>query len=247
MPALVAHRGYAARFPENTMAAMRAALRAGARWLECDVQLAADRVPVLLHDATLKRTAGDKRKVFDLEANELAEISVHEPDRLGHAHMPTHVPGLDAVVELVGRVKGATLFVEIKQESIDRFGADVVVGQVTEACESAPDQCVIISFNDRALRRARKHGGFRIGWVIGAWNHEVQSVATELAPDYLFTDIAIVPPREPLWPGRWRWACYDAKDADTAVSMAERGFVLVETKAVGELLADPRIAAWPRV
>jgi glycerophosphoryl diester phosphodiesterase len=246
MSALVAHRGYAAKFPENSMPALRGALRAGARWLECDVQLAADRVPVLLHDATLKRTAGDKRKVFDLEATELAEVSVHEPDRFGHAHMPTPVPGLDAVVELVGRVKGATLFVELKQESIDRFGAEVVVGQVIEACEAAPDQCVIISFDDRAVQRARKRGGFRIGWVIGAWNNEVRSVAAELAPDFLFADIAIVPPSGPLWPGPWRWACYDAKDADTAIRMSERGFALVETKAVGELFADPRIAAWPR-
>ncbi len=246
MATLVAHRGYAAKFPENTLPALRGALRAGARWLECDVQLSADRVPVMLHDATLWRTAGDKRSVFDLEANELSEVSVHEPDRLGHVHMPTPVAGLDAAVELVGRFRDATLFIEIKQESIDRFGIDVVVGQVTEACEAAPDHCVIISFNDRAVQRARKRGGFRIGWVIGAWNHEVRSVATELAPDFLFTSIAIAPRREPLWPGPWRWACYDARDADTAVAMAERGFALIETKAVAELLADPRIAAWPR-
>lgn len=245
MPALVAHRGYAAKYPENTLPAYRAALQAGIRWLECDVQLAKDRVPVLLHDATLQRTANDPRSVFDLEGTELADVSVHEPLRLGHKYMPTPVAGLDALVEMVARFPDATLFVEIKQESLDRFGQEVVMGQVAEACEVAPDQCVMISFNDRVLQRARKRG-FRTGWVIASWNLETKSIARDLAPDFLFTDIHIVPGNEPLWPGPWHWACYDAKDANTAVRMADRGFELIETKAIGDLLLDPRVAAWLR-
>ncbi|HEY9197768.1 MAG TPA: glycerophosphodiester phosphodiesterase family protein, partial [Gammaproteobacteria bacterium] len=49
-PILIAHRGYAARHPENTLSALQAAVAAGARWLEFDVQLSADHEPVLLHD-----------------------------------------------------------------------------------------------------------------------------------------------------------------------------------------------------
>lgn len=242
MPALVAHRGYAALYPENTLPAYRAALQAGVRWLECDVQLSRDRVPMLLHDATLARTGGDPRSVFDLDADQLAEVSVHEPKRFGHRYLPTPVPGLDALVELVAAQPRATLFVELKQESIDRFGQDVVLGQVVESCEAAIDQCVFISFNDRILRAARR-GGHRIGWVIASWNLETASIARNLAPQFLFTDIAAVP-TGPLWPGPWRWACYDAKDAETAVRMAARGFALIETKAIGELLRDPRVADW---
>lgn len=246
MAELVAHRGYAAKYPENTLPALRAALRAGVRWLECDVQLSADRVPVLLHDATLLRTADDPRSVFDLTADALAEVSVHEPARLGSAFMPVSVAGLDAAVELVAGHPGANLFVEVKQESVDRFGLDVVVGQVLESCEAASDQCVIISFNDRVVRRARKRGRVRIGWVIASWNPEVRSIATSMAPEFLFTSIRHLPPQEALWSGPWRWACYDAATADIAVKMAARGFELIETKAVGELLLDPRIGAWQR-
>lgn len=244
MPELVAHRGYAARYPENTLPAYRAALKAGVRWLECDVQLAKDRVPVLLHDVTLQRTAGDPRSVFDLEATELADLSVHEPARLGHRYLPTPVPGLDGLVEMVEAHADAQLFVEIKQESLKRFGQDVVMGQVAESCEAAPERCIIISFNDRVLQRARRHG-FRTGWVVASWNLETRSIAKDLAPEFLFTDITSVPPG-PLWPGPWQWACYDAKDAATAVRMAERGFELIETKAIGDLMADERVAAWQR-
>lgn len=246
MPQLVAHRGYAAKYPENTLPALRAALRAGLKWVECDVQLSKDRVPVLMHDADLARTAGDARSVSDLDADELAEVSVHEPLRLGHAFLPTPVPGLDAAVELVAAHADARLFVELKDESIVRFGLDVVVGQVLEACEAAPDRCIVISFNDRAVLRARKRGGVPIGWVIASWNPEVRSIASAMAPDFLFVNWKRVPTAEPLWPGPWRWACYDAKNADEAVRMAARGFEFIETKAVGELLLDPRVGAWLR-
>jgi len=55
-PEIIAHRGYSARAPENTLSALEAALRAGADALEFDVQTAACGTPVLFHDATLGRT-----------------------------------------------------------------------------------------------------------------------------------------------------------------------------------------------
>lgn len=51
----IAHRGAHRRAPENTLAALRAAKKAGAQWVECDVQLTRDREAVIFHDATLDR------------------------------------------------------------------------------------------------------------------------------------------------------------------------------------------------
>lgn len=53
---IVSHRGAAAIAPENTLAAMRVAIEQGVEFVETDVQLTADGVPVLLHDPTLDRT-----------------------------------------------------------------------------------------------------------------------------------------------------------------------------------------------
>lgn len=58
-PIIVAHRGYPAEHPENSIAAFDAAVKAGARWIEVDVQLR-DGVPVLAHDATFR---GDEETV----------------------------------------------------------------------------------------------------------------------------------------------------------------------------------------
>jgi len=55
-PQIIAHRGFSARAPENTLAALDAALAAGADAVEFDVQTAACGTPVLFHDPMLGRT-----------------------------------------------------------------------------------------------------------------------------------------------------------------------------------------------
>ena len=48
IPELIAHRGNAAEYPENTLPALRSALELGVRFVEFDVQLTVDRQPILL-------------------------------------------------------------------------------------------------------------------------------------------------------------------------------------------------------
>ena len=66
---LLAHRGWASRYPENSRAGIEAALQAGVRSVEIDIQLSGDSVPMVIHDATLERTAGVDRRVSDLNAD----------------------------------------------------------------------------------------------------------------------------------------------------------------------------------
>lgn len=56
LPRAIGHRGLAARAPENTLAGMRCAQAHHFAWVEFDVQLSHDGVPIVLHDATLERT-----------------------------------------------------------------------------------------------------------------------------------------------------------------------------------------------
>lgn len=58
LPRIIGHRGAAAHAPENTLAGLRAAAALGAPWVEFDVMLTGDGVPVLFHDDNLKRTTG---------------------------------------------------------------------------------------------------------------------------------------------------------------------------------------------
>lgn len=71
---LWAHRGDSFHAPENTMAAFRAAERAGADGIELDVHLSREGVPVVLHDATLDRTTDGRGPVARRTVRELRRL-----------------------------------------------------------------------------------------------------------------------------------------------------------------------------
>ncbi|MDI1283271.1 MAG: glycerophosphodiester phosphodiesterase family protein [Reyranella sp.] len=65
LPKVIGHRGAAAYAPENTLESFREARRRGATWVEIDVKLTADGVPIVMHDSSLKRTMGVDRLVAE--------------------------------------------------------------------------------------------------------------------------------------------------------------------------------------
>lgn len=230
-PALVAHRGDAGRYPENTVPAIRAALEAGVRAVEFDVQFTRDAVPVILHDANLRRTTGVDAEVFDLDADRVRAIETGDG---------VTVPTLAEMVAELRAWPDGTAFVEIKRASVRRFGVGPVVERVLDELRPVMDNAVVISFDREAVTLARRLGGTRIGWVIEAWDDAVLADAQALGPEYLFCDMPIAGDR--LWPGPWQWVVYGVETADDAMAMAARGADLVETMAVGELLGalEPR-------
>ena len=99
IPQLVAHRGWPAHYPENTLEGFAAAVNAGARWLECDVQLSADYVPFVIHDESLMRTAEAKHKVSQMPAAELARITVGERRRFSERFSNCKIPALATLID----------------------------------------------------------------------------------------------------------------------------------------------------
>lgn len=241
-PALVAHRGYALRYPENTLESLRAAIRAGAGYIEFDVQITADHVPVLLHDPDLWRTGGDERVVMDLTLDQLWKIEVNEDRRFHGSYSGVRVPTLEDAVALIVENPAIAAFVEIKGESVRRFGRQLVLDRVMGALSPALDRCFVISFDIESVKLARDRGARVVGWVLPEWGEATRAAAGQLAPDYLFCDYRMVPDEAELWPGAWRWALYEVIDPELALALAAHGARFVETMAIGEMLSDRRLA-----
>lgn len=232
---LVAHRGNAQEFPENTLPALQSALDLGARFLEIDVHLSADGVPVVIHDANLSRTTGVEGSVFDMRVADLVHVEAAERQRFGARYAGTRVPTLaDAAQLLEGRPE-VTLFVEVKRASLARFGHDQVVPQVLEAVRPWRTQVVIISFDLPAIYRARQIGGYRIGWVLPQYDSHTRLKCEALQPEFLFCDHEKTGNGDPLWRGTWRWVIYEVTAIDMALALAARGADFIETMAVREL------------
>lgn len=79
---VVAHRGASGDAPENTLAAIREAARQEADWVEIDVVLSKDGVPVLLHDTNLARTTDVEEKFPGREPWLVEDFTVAELKQL---------------------------------------------------------------------------------------------------------------------------------------------------------------------
>lgn len=118
-PLVIGHRGASALAPENTIVAFERAMSDGADGIEFDVRLARDRVPVVIHDATLRRTGLRAGDVARLTSGELSEVDVgtwfnlRHPSRADEAYAQARVPTLASVFELFSK-GNALLYVEMK-------------------------------------------------------------------------------------------------------------------------------------
>lgn len=242
VPLLIAHRGYPRHYPENSLTGIEAALDAGARYVECDVQLSADLVPVVCHDPDLARTGGQPRSILDSPWAELARATVGEPERFGTTFATETLPTLAEVVATVIRRPGVTGLVELKTESVDRYGAACLASRVMEVLGGHRDRFILISFSAAAVMAARAAGATRVGWVLTRWDDAARLQAATLAPDLLICNYTKLP-ATPLWSGPWQWALYEIDAADLALDLGERGAAFVETYSIGELLRDPRLHA----
>lgn len=100
-PLIIGHRGAAAVAPENTMAAFREAIAAGCDGIEFDVRLTRDGVPIIIHDDTLRRTAGLTARVADLAWTDIKQIDVGSWfTRGGRSFTNETVPSLDDLLTL---------------------------------------------------------------------------------------------------------------------------------------------------
>lgn len=121
VPRVLAHRGLvtpdlaSAGIAENSLAAIRAAVEAGATYVESDCHLTRDGVVVLFHDADLRRVTGDPRSVSEIEYEEMGGLMAERGglltlqdllDQFGATRFNLDVKS-DAVAVPAGRIIGA--------------------------------------------------------------------------------------------------------------------------------------------
>ena len=127
-PAVIGHRGASGRFPENTVAAFRAARSLGADWVELDVRRTADGVLAVHHDDRLP----DGRAIADVLAGDL----------------PADVP--DLVAALVASA-GLGVNVEVKPHDDVR-----VADEVVDVVRAWGGEVLLSSFQPELLDRVRE-------------------------------------------------------------------------------------------
>lgn len=120
------HRGYAAKYPENTLISFEAAMDLGVDAIEFDVWLSAEKVPVIIHDGNCKRTCGIDSHVNNMNIAQIKTLTAHYPEKFGnqYACMNVTIPTLEELLILRNaKCPDLLLGVEIKEyteECVDR-------------------------------------------------------------------------------------------------------------------------------
>lgn len=235
-PKLVAHRGLPNKFPENTLTGYKAAIAAGAKYLETDIQLTSDQIPVLFHDRDFKRLCNTEGAIQMYTLPELHDVHAMGFDKFGYKFSRTHIPALDDFVKLLQQHPDVKAFVEIKRNSIDYFGISPVVAAILKSLRPVTSQCIIISYSIPALLAVRDYGYPAIGGITNNWSTRNNTELAELKADFLFCSIKSLPERGELSLPDKKLVIFSSDDVATATKLIKRGVDLIETNTIDDML-----------
>ena len=150
---MLGHRGYRARYPENTLLAFKRAFAAGADGVECDLQKTADGRYVVIHDPGTVRVTGISADVAKLSLRELRLLDFGSGER---------IPELCELLEAIPA--GKYLNLELKEETL----AVEDCAPIADILEARIDlrNLMVSSFEPRLLAPFRRRG-FTIGFLVG--------------------------------------------------------------------------------
>src|SRR5215470_11581881 len=114
----ISHRGEHLHHPENTMPAYRAAVEAGADFIETDVRTTADGKLVIMHDSNVDRCTNGRGEVAAMTFDEIRKLDAGA--KSGDAFRGTIVPAFEEVLEFAKGKIG--VYIDAKRIS----AADVV-------------------------------------------------------------------------------------------------------------------------
>ncbi len=126
-PSVIAHRGGADLWPENTLSAFRAARNLGVDGIELDVHASADGIPVVVHDSTVDRTTDGSGAVSEMTVEQLRQLDAGYTFTAPNDDASTPYRGMGLTIptlrEVFEELPDTPIIVEIKPESDELVAA----------------------------------------------------------------------------------------------------------------------------
>lgn len=229
LPRLIGHRGAARYAPENTLASFIKAQTLGARWVETDVRLTRDHVPILLHDDSLKRTTGT-----DVLAHEITFEETQQYDAGGFfspAFKGEKIPSLTMLLDFL-KTHGMGLNLELKPAMRHEVKTAQVAMQALIAANFPREQVLISSFSIVAIEAAYNIApDFHYGWLSDNDPHMEAGIAS--AVPFFSMNInkerASFPLIQRLKQMGYHVLCFTVNDRELAKSLLHSGVTSVFT------------------
>ncbi len=151
LPKIIGHRGVASYAPENTLEGIHTAADMEVEWVELDVKLTKDQVPILFHDETLDRTTNGSGPVAETNYDDIRQLEAGS--WFGESFAGIRIPTLEEAIEvLIDRDLGVNL--EIKPcPGREKETAEVMLDMVSQIWDDH-DRLLISSFQHVSLETA---------------------------------------------------------------------------------------------
>jgi glycerophosphoryl diester phosphodiesterase len=173
---LLGHRGYSAKYPENTLLAFNKAFENNADGIECDLQKSKDNKFVIIHDDEIDRTTDKNGKVSHLTLNEIKKSSINETEKILE---------LSELLSVIPKNKFVNI--ELKKESINEDDCPEILRIALKYLKK--DNLFISSFSEKLLHYFKKQG-IKIGLLVDEKYRELGAfkffkVMLKTMPDYV--------------------------------------------------------------
>jgi glycerophosphoryl diester phosphodiesterase len=152
LPKVIGHRGAAAYAPENTLEGIHTAADMGVEWVELDVKLTKDDVPIIFHDDTLDRTTNGSGLVAETTYEEIKQLEAGSwfSDGFTGIKIPTLEEAIDVLIE-----RNMGLNLEIKPcPGREKETAEVALDMLSQYWDDH-EHLLISSFENVCLEIAR--------------------------------------------------------------------------------------------
>ena len=150
---VLGHRGYRAKYPENTLLAFGKAFEVGADGIECDVQKCRDGHYIIIHDDKIDSVSKESGKVAQMSLPDLKKVDIGDGQR---------IPELEEFLKFLPKDK--FINIELKEETLTTSDCPAICDMLLKYLDR---RNLIVSSFEHALLPYFKERQVTIGMLLG--------------------------------------------------------------------------------
>ncbi|NFO12457.1 glycerophosphodiester phosphodiesterase [Clostridium botulinum] len=147
-----AHRGASINYPENTMKAFEMAVEQNADWIELDVQLTSDGIPVIMHDSNLYRITGVNKNIWEVTYNDIKDLDCSS--WFSSEFAGERISTLGEVLDFAKK-EHIKLNIELKPTGYEKDFEKIVIDTINQ--KNFKNSCVVTSQEYSTLQRIKEY------------------------------------------------------------------------------------------
>ena len=136
LPKIIGHRGIKDLAPENTIESILKAIDLKIKWIEIDVKISKDKIPILLHDDLLNRTTSGNGRPIDFLYKDILKLDSGK--WFSKNYTGAHIPTLEEVLKICSN-KNIGVNIELKpNKGFEEQNVEAVVNLINNSNFNCP-------------------------------------------------------------------------------------------------------------